>query len=68
MMTWTNGNIFRVTGSLCGEYTGPGEFPTQKTVTRNFEDFFDLYLNKWLSKTIVGLVIRDTIAIVMTSQ
>ena len=31
MMTSSNGNIFRVTGSLCGEFTGPGEFPTQRT-------------------------------------
>ena len=30
MMTSLNGNIFRVTGPLCGEFTGPGEFPTQK--------------------------------------
>ena len=28
-MTSTNGNVFRVTGPLCGEFTGPGEFPTQ---------------------------------------
>ena len=28
MMTSSNGNIFRVTGPLCGEFTGPGEFPT----------------------------------------
>ena len=28
-MTSSNGNIFRVTGQLCGEFTGPGEFPTQ---------------------------------------
>ena len=26
-MTSSNGNIFRVTGPLCGEFTGPGEFP-----------------------------------------
>ena len=26
MMTSSNGNIFRVTGPLCGEFTGPGEF------------------------------------------
>ena len=26
-MTSSNGNIFRVTGHLCGEFTGPGEFP-----------------------------------------
>ena len=27
MMTSSNGNIFRVTGHLCGEFTGPGECP-----------------------------------------
>ena len=42
MMTSSNGNIFRVTGHLCGEFTGP--------VTRNFDVFFDLHLNKRLSK------------------
>ena len=50
MMTSSNGNIFRVTGPLCGEFTGPGEFPTQRPVTRSFEVFFDLRLNKRLSK------------------
>ena len=30
MTTSSNGNIFRVTGHLCGEFTGPREFPTQK--------------------------------------
>ena len=50
MMTSSNGNIFRVTGPLCGEFTGPGEFPTQRPVTRNFDVFFDLRLNKRLSK------------------
>ena len=30
MMTSSNGNIFRVTGPLCQEFTGPGEFPTQR--------------------------------------
>ena len=45
MMTSSNGNIFRVTGPLCGEVTGPGEFPTQRPVTRNFGVFFDLRLN-----------------------
>ena len=28
----------------------PGEFPTQKPVTRSFDVFFDLRLNKRLSK------------------
>ena len=50
MMTSSNGNIFRVTGPFCGEFTGPGEFPTQRPVTRSFEVFFDLRLNKRLSK------------------
>ena len=50
MMTSSNGNIFRVTGPLCGEFTGPGEFPTQRPVTRSFDVFFDLRMNKRLSK------------------
>ena len=50
MMTSSNGNIFRVTGPLCGEFTGPGEFPTQRPVTWSFDVFFDLRLNKRLSK------------------
>ena len=29
MMTSSNGNIFRVTGHLSGEFTGPGEFPAK---------------------------------------
>ena len=42
MMTSSNGNIFRVTGHLCGEFTGP--------VARSFDGFFDLRLNKRLGK------------------
>ena len=54
MMTSSNGNIFRVTGPLCGEFTGPGEFPTQRPVTRSFDVFFHLRLNKRLSKQPLG--------------
>ena len=50
MMTSSNGNIFRVTGPLCGEFTGPGGFPAQRPVTRSFDVFFDLSPNKRLSK------------------
>ena len=50
MMTSSNGNIFHVSGPLCVEFTGPGEFPTQKPVTQSFDVFFDLHLNKRLSK------------------
>ena len=49
-MTSSNENIFRVTGPLCGEFTGPGEFPTQRPVTRSFDAIFDMCLNKRLSK------------------
>ena len=54
MMTSSNGNIFRVTGPLCGEFTGPGEFPTQRPVTQSFDVLFDLGLNKPLSKQLWG--------------
>ena len=40
MMTSSNRNIFRVTGHLCGEFPVP----------RSFDVFFDLRLNKRLSK------------------
>ena len=50
MTTQSNGNIFRVTGPLCGEFTSPGELPTQRPVTQSFDVFFDLRLNKRLSK------------------
>ena len=54
MMMSSNGNIFRVTGPLCGEFTGLGEFPTQRPVTRSFDIFFDLRLNKRLNKQAWG--------------
>ena len=52
MMTSSNGNIFRVTGHLCG----PGEFPTKKPVTQSFNVFFDLRLNKngWVNNGEAG--------------
>ena len=50
MMTPSNGKIFRVTGHLCGEFTGLRWIPTQRPVTRSFDYFFDLRLNKRLSK------------------
>ena len=38
MMTSSNGNVFRVTGPLCGEFTA------QRPVTQSFDVFFDLRL------------------------
>ena len=50
-MTSSNGNIFRVTGPLCGELTGHRWIPhTQRPVTRSFDIFFDLRLKKnWVN-------------------
>ena len=48
-MTTSNGNIFRITGHLCGEFTGRRWIPHTKPVARS-SVFFDLRLNKRLSK------------------
>ena len=50
MLTSSNGNIFRVTGLLCGNSPVTGEFPSQRPVTRSFVVFFDLHLNERLGK------------------
>ena len=49
-------------GSKKVPYTTTGEFPSQRPVTRSFDVFFDLCLNKWL-----GLVIWDAILLILTS-
>ena len=49
MMTSSNGYIFRVTGHLCGEFTGQRWIPAQRPVTPSFDVFFDLRLNKHLN-------------------
>ena len=48
MMTSSNGNIFCVTGPLCGEFTGHRGISLTKA--SDAELFFDLCLNKRLSK------------------
>ena len=50
MMTSSNGNIFRVTGPLWEESTDHRWIPLTKPVTRSFDVFFDLRLNKRLIK------------------
>ena len=68
IMTSSNGNIFRVTGPV-GNSPVTGEFPSQRPVMRSFDVFFDLRMNKRLSKqTIVRLVIWDAMVFIMTSQ
>ena len=50
MMTSSNGKQFPRNWPFVREFTGPGEFPTQRPVTRSFDVFNDLRLNKRLSK------------------
>ena len=50
MMASSNRNIFRVTVPLWGQSTGHRWIPLTKTVMWNFDVFFDLRLNKQLSK------------------
>ena len=51
MMTSWNGNLFHVTGHLCGEFTGDRWIPrTKASDARSFDVFFDLRLNRRLSK------------------
>ena len=48
-MTSSDGNIFCVTGLLCGNSSATGGFPTQRPVTRSFDVFFDMRLDQRLS-------------------
>ena len=50
MMTSSNGNIFRITGTLCGEFTGHRWIPLTKASGAEFDFFFELRLKKQLSK------------------
>ena len=51
MRTSSNVNIFRLDGPLWGESTGPviSELPSLRSVTRSFDVFFGVRLNKRLS-------------------
>ena len=49
-MTSSNENVFCVTGHLCGEFTGPRWIPRTKASGAELWCFFDLRLNKRLSK------------------
>ena len=53
MMTSSNGNIFHVTGPLCGEFTG--EFPSQRPVTRSFDvSSICAWINGWVNNREAG--------------
>ena len=54
-MTSSNGTIFRVTGPLYGEFTGPGEFQAQRPVKRSL--MFSLicaWINNWVNNREAG--------------
>ena len=55
MMTSSNGNIFALLAICTGNSPVTGEFPAQRPVTQSFDIFFDLRLNKRLSKQSWGL-------------
>ena len=44
------GTLSALLAICAGNSPVPGEFPAQRPVTRSFDVFFDLRLNKWLSK------------------
>ena len=54
-MTSSNVNIFRVTGHLCGEFTGPGEFP-DKGQWRGALMFslISVWINDWVNNREAG--------------
>ena len=54
MMTSSNGNFFALLAFCAGNSPVPGESPAQRPVTRSFDVFFDLRLNKPLSNGEAG--------------
>ena len=54
-MTSSNGNIFRVTGPLCGEFTGHRWIPLTKASDAEHWCFFDLcWINGWVNNHEAG--------------
>ena len=55
MMTSSNGTIFRIIGPLCGEFTGPGEFPAQRPLTRSSDiSLIYAWINDWVNNREAG--------------
>ena len=68
VMTSSNGNIFRVTSHLCGEFTGHRWIPHTKASDAELWCFLWSAPEGTIEKTIVGLVIWDAIVSIMTSE
>ena len=67
MMTSSNGNIFRVTGHLCGEFTGPRWIPRTKASEAELWCFLWSASEQTIEKTMTRLVIWDAIEPSVTS-
>ena len=59
MMTSSNGNIFRVTGLLCGKFTGTGEFHAERPVIRSFISLICAWINSWVNTSAAGDLRRN---------
>ena len=60
-MTSSNGNIFRVTGHLCREFTGPRWIPRTKASDAELWCFSLIcaWINDWVNNREVGDLRRD---------
>ena len=74
MMTSSNGNMFRVTGFwawnspvTAGNSPVTSEFSSHRQVMRSFDIFFDLRLNRQLSKQSRRRWFETPVALIMTS-
>ena len=67
IMTSSNGNIFRVTGVLCGEFTGHRWIPRTKASKTGLWCFLWFEPEPTVELTMETPVIWDTIALIMTS-
>ena len=65
--TSLNGNIFRVTGPLWGEFTGDGWIPLTKASDTELWYFIWSAPEQTAEKTIETSVIWDAVALLMTS-
>ena len=68
MMTSSNGNIFRVTNPLCGEFTGNRRIPRTKARDAELWCFLWSVPEQTVEQTIVAPVIWDAIVLIMTSD
>ena len=61
MMTWSNGNIFRVTGPLCGEFTGHRWIPLTKASDAELWCFLwsASWINGWVNNREAGDLRRN---------